>query len=267
MRKASRLQLKNIRRLLKEKKARDFEGLFVAEGEKMVKDMLFKKHLIDSVFVSASYAGEPGAKEHIDAFEEKGISVYTVGDAEFDKVSSLRHSQSILAVANKPCAAVDPFSLGGNAVIVLCDGIQDPGNLGTIIRTSAAMGADLVMLSGECADICNPKVVRASSGTILDVPLPECDTGMLDRLKKEGYYLLVSQVSKEKSVDLAKLKSLPERIVVAFGSEGQGVAKETLERANRLFHIPISEKTESLNVTSAVAIALYAIRYMLDAKK
>lgn len=267
MKKTSRMQLKNIRKLLKEKKIRDFENIFVAEGEKIVRDMLLKGHTLDSVFVSSSFAKKKDARKLLLDLDKREIPVFEAGDAEFDRLSSLQHSQGILSVVKKPAGPKRPYPKGKNALAVLCDGIQDPGNLGTIIRTSAAMGADLVMLFGECADVFNPKVVRASSGTILDIPVVKCNAGEVDRMKQKGYQLLVSHLERKKGQDITTIKKIPARCIVVFGSEGKGVSKKILERADKFFYIPISKKIESLNVTSAAAITLYAVRYTLNAGK
>jgi TrmH family RNA methyltransferase len=262
MKKASRFQLKNVRRLLKEKKLRDFEDLFVAEGEKIVRDISFKGHLMDAVFVSNTFLKSERNKEFILDLEGKGIAVFSAGDAQFDKVSSLQHSQGVLAVVKKPDASKYPLPGGENALILLCDGIQDPGNLGTIIRTSAAMEVDHVMLAGDCADVFNPKVIRASSGAALDIPISTCDAAKLDHLKEEGYYLLVSQVAEEKGRDITRIKDIPSRCIIVFGSEGRGVSGEILRKADGCFYIPVSGDVESLNVTSAVAISLYVFSRM-----
>ncbi|MGB3242720.1 MAG: RNA methyltransferase [Candidatus Omnitrophota bacterium] len=260
MKKASSMQLKNIRVLLKEKKARDFEGLFVAEGEKIVRDAALKGHSVDSVFVSRAFAESAENGEFILGLEKKGVPVFLAADSKFDKISSLQHSQGVLAVIKKPDASRNVFPGSEGGPIVLCDGIQDPGNLGTIVRTSAAMGVSSVMLVGDCADIFNPKVVRASSGAVLDVPVSEFALPEVDRLKQEGYRLFASRVSGKKSADISGIKDIPVKCIVAFGSEGRGISPEILDRADQLFFIPTSEKVESLNVTSAVAITLYAIR-------
>ncbi|MGD2278729.1 MAG: RNA methyltransferase [Candidatus Omnitrophota bacterium] len=259
MKKASRMQIKNIRRLLKEKKVRDLENIFVAEGEKITKEILLKGDLLDSVFVSKTFGEKKKNKKFILDLEKRGIFVFEIEDNEFDKASSLQHSQGILAVSNKPDFSGYALLGGKSALVVLCDGIQDPGNLGTIIRTSVAMRADMVLLTGDCVDIFNPKVVRASSGMMLDIPVLEADEKTLDQLKGEGYFFLAGHAAKERSEDISKIRSLPSRLIVAFGSEGKGLSDTVLKKADKVFHIPVSEKCESLNVTSAVAIALYTV--------
>jgi TrmH family RNA methyltransferase len=267
MKKASSMQLKNIRRLLKEKKVRDFEGLFAAEGGKIVRDAFLKGRILDSVFASSSYVREEENKEFILQLEKKNVPVFEVARAAFDKISSLQHSQGVLAVIKRSEIQKSEIPEAENVFCVLCDGVQDPGNLGTIIRASLGMGADAVILTGDHADVFNPKVVRASSGTILDIPVVDCSPDGVDRLKEKGYRLLASQVTEENARPISELKDIPKRAIIAFGSEGRGISKEILKRADQLFFIPISKKVESLNVVSAVAITLYAIRYMLSAKK
>jgi TrmH family RNA methyltransferase len=268
MKKAGNMQLKNIRRLLKEKKVRDFENIFVAEGEKIVRDIFIKGHMMDSVFVSKSFAADEENKKFILNLEKRRISVFEARDDVFDKTSSLQNSQGVLAVIKKPESPKCELPVHEDVFSVLCDGIQDPGNLGSIIRTSAAIGADSVLLAGDCVDTFNPKVVRASSGTVLDIPLVKCGPEEIDRLKEQGCRLLVSQVAGEEGAgDISEIRQVPRRCILAFGSEGRGVSKEIADRADQFFYIPTSEKVESLNVTTAVAIALYAVRCALNAGK
>jgi TrmH family RNA methyltransferase len=259
MEKANKRQLKNIRRLLKEKKMRDFENCFIAEGDKIVMDIVSKGHGLDSLFVSNGYTKKEKSSKVISNLEKKDIPVYNIADAEFDRISSLRNSQGILAVVKRD--NLPKFShLKKNVFAVLCDGVQDPGNLGTIIRTSVAMGVDSVLLSGECADPFNPKVVRSSSGTIADISVSKCNISNLEDFKKQGFKVLAAQAARKGAKDISKISKIPARCIVVFGSEGRGISKEMLKKIDQFFFIPISGKIESLNVTSAVAMSLYALK-------
>ncbi len=259
MNKATKAQLKQVRELLREKRSRDESGLFVGEGFKIIGDMLDKGHIPEFVLISADFADDENNRSFLVELEKRAVPFYGVGSSEFEKISSLRHSQGILAVARKPVFSAAEVGQKDKQLIVLCDGIQDPGNLGAMIRTSCAFGADLLMLSGESADVYNPKVVRASSGIILDIPVVTCVMEDLDRLKNKGYRLLVSSVPGDESAELAKMKDLPDRLIVAFGSEGKGVSGDIMDRADAGFHISISDNVESLNVAAAAAVTLYVL--------
>ncbi len=257
MEKASKAQLRKVRELLRDRRARDESGLFVAEGAKIVRDMVGKGHVPESVIVSRDFADGSDNEAFLREAESGAISVFVAGNAEFDRISSLQHSQGILAVVKKPRYPELPAASGKDALLVLCDGVQDPGNLGAMIRTSVAFGIDAMLLTGEAVDVYNPKVVRASSGMILDIPIYACDPAELDRLREGGHRLLVSRPREEESEDIDKIREFPGPVILAFGSEGKGVSGEVEAKADGSFHIPIREKAESLNVTAAAAISLY----------
>ncbi len=258
MTKATKERLKRIRDLMRDGRTRDAEGLFVVEGAKIVHDVIRGGVAVDSVVMSSDFAARKENSEFLQKISHKKIPVFTASDAEFEKLSSLRQHQGILATVAKPERFSRPAERGKKTISVLCDGIQDPGNLGAIIRTAAAFGAHAVMLSGETADVFSPKVVRASSGTVLDIPVRTYDTDELKELvKNKEYRLLVSCPPGRNSRDIREFKNAIGHLVLVFGSEGQGVSSEISRMADVFFHIPLSENVESLNVNAAAAIALY----------
>ena len=258
MEKASETRLKRVRELMRDKQARDTTGLFPAEGLKIVRDMTAKGHALDFVIVSSGFLRDIGNKSFLHDLGKRGIPLFETGNKNFERMSSLQHSQGILAVAKKPHVPELAGARDKGALLVLCDGIQDPGNLGAIVRTSIAFGANSILLTGENVDVYNPKVVRASSGMILDIPLYRCNTAALDYLRNEGYRLLVSRPRQRNSKDVTELKGYSGPLsILAFGSEGKGVSREISAKADVFFHIPVHAGVESLNVTAAAAISLY----------
>jgi RNA methyltransferase, TrmH family len=253
MEKAKKPHFKMIRELLKERSARDKEGIFVAEGAKIVLDALRKRREVVSVFVSGRVLGAPSAREIISLCAENKVGLWRTAAVEFEKLSSLNNSQGILALIKMP---KKNFSVTGK-LSVLCDGVQDPGNLGTIIRTSAAFGVSTVFVFGAAADTYNPKVVRSSSGTIMDVDLIALKEEGLDKLKAQGFYLVsgTSAGSAAKEMSAVELPESP--VIVAFGSEGRGLSDAVIKRSDDVFYIPMAPAAESLNVTAAAAIAIH----------
>lgn len=133
--------------------------------------------------------------------------------------------------------------------------IQDPANVGGIIRTAAAFGLDALWLSPGSADPFNPKVVRGTAGTLLTFPvftLPDCQ-----RLTQEGCALLAAEPPGPASKDLRTLTTRPKRSVLAFGNESRGLSLATQSLATLRFHIPLSKRVESLNVAASAAIAAF----------
>jgi TrmH family RNA methyltransferase len=212
---------------------------------------------MEHVIVSRNFADDAKNREFL---QEISSPVFVAAGADLEKVSSLQNSQGILAVVRKADPPGDLPAGEGDTLLILCDGIQDPGNLGTMIRIAVAFEADSVLLTGETADIYNPKVVRASIGTILDIPIYTCDAKELDRLKKEGYRLLAGRSQEKESKDITETKNVPGPVILAFGSEGKGVSPGISSRADGFFYIPICDGVESLNVAAAAAISMYVFR-------
>ncbi|MBD3427303.1 MAG: hypothetical protein GF409_08825 [Candidatus Omnitrophica bacterium] len=258
MEKATRKQLKDLRDLVRDKKVRDEKHLFVAEGIKIVTDMFKKGHMPVSVLLSDVLADKKESSELAREFESSGVPVNFTREADINKISDLKNSQGIVAVMRKS-EPVDFTEVAGRTVVVLCDGVQDPGNLGAMIRTSAAFNASGILLTGETVDPYNPKVVRASSGTLLDLPVKTCDLEQVVSLRNEGYRLLVSMPEAPTSLDVSELIQFQGPVIVCFGSEARGVSLRLSELADDYFTISIHESVESLNVTVAAAITLFVL--------
>jgi len=256
VKKASKAQLKKVRELLRDKKARDESGLFAAEGRKIVKDMIAKGHPIDMVLVSSGCAG----KEDIGFLTEKvKAPVVCASGSDLEKISPLRNSQGIVAVVKKPGGGISGLLEKKTALVALCDGVQDPGNLGAIIRTASALGADAVILAGDAADPYNPKVVRSSSGMVMDIPVCPCGPADIEKMKLAGYRIFAGKIADD-SEDISAIKELPPLAMIAFGSEGKGFSKEIAALSDKNFYIPLEKKAESLNVTAAAAISMYVFQ-------
>ena len=253
MDKAKKPQLKEIKELLKERSSRDKQGLFVAEGSKIVLDGIKKGRDLVSVFISGRVVGAPSAREITSLCEKNKIEIWRAPAAEFEQLSSLNNSQGIMAVFRKP---VWENALDGK-FNVLCDGVQDPGNLGTIIRTSAAFGVSSVFLFGPTVDVFNPKVIRSSSGMVMDVPVIKITGHDLDELRTRGFALLASSSAKSDAVRMSSVDIPKGPVIIAFGSEGKGLSHDILKRTDKNFYIPIDPLAESLNVTAAASIAMH----------
>ncbi|MDD5634910.1 MAG: RNA methyltransferase [Candidatus Omnitrophica bacterium] len=261
MKLAEKRMIKEIKDLLNDKKVRDEKNRFVAEGLKLVSDLISKEKRIAIVIVSKSFYRDPERKQLIDGWMDKGIDTAEMADKEFDSLSSLENSQGILAVVEKPeWEDIEDLS-SKSGVFVLLDGVQDPGNVGTMIRTSVAFGVKGIFLTGAAVDIYNPKVVRGASGTILDIPIYKCGFDKVKRLKDNGFTIHVSALPGEKpgSCSIQNMQKDNEGcIILVFGSEARGVSDEIDKLADSFFYIPMRRHAESLNVSAAFAISLYA---------
>lgn len=233
---------------LKTKKARQKSGMYVVEGIKSVRDALEAK--CDVFLIAAS----DKLTETFD-FDE----LYRVSDKIFNGLCDTETPQGIIAVIKiKKGVNVEV----NNSLCLYCDRVSDPGNMGTIVRICDAVRADL-LLSPECADIYNPKTVRASMGSFFHINIVEnVTTYDLGKMKSKGYALLAGALCGN-TADYGE-NVYGDKTVIAVGNEANGVSEEVLEICDRSIKIPIFGKAESLNVAVAAALMLYKAREMRE---
>jgi TrmH family RNA methyltransferase len=244
-----------IRKLVREKKTRDDEGVFVLEGEKPIRELLHEPAgNIRTVVMTPRFLQRAG-QDFLKAVTQLPASAYLCQEPLFTRLSDVKTSQGLLAVIEKPrwdqaaiFARRPLFGLYGER-------LQDPTNVGSLIRSALALGVDAVWLSSDSADPFSPKVARATVGTVLKLPIfAATDAAVFTR---QRCAVLAAEPAGRKSRDLRTIHTLPPRVVVALGNESQGLSQGTLESAALRFHITIDPNVESLNVAAAAAICLF----------
>ena len=243
--------IKNIKKL-KEKKYRDQEHKFLVEGIKMVKEALEEKEQIDKIVVCEDCINDNTIDQELLYEIAKQDCIY-VTEKVFQSITEVTNPQGILAVLKKENGE-EQISYNEDIIVVL-DGIQDPGNLGTILRTIDSIGLTQVILSEKTADPYNPKVVRSTMGAIYRVNMIRSQNIIetLKNIKKHQYEIVATSLQTEKSI----YDNNYEKKVIVVGNEANGVSKEILELANQKVKIPMPGKAESLNVAVATGIILY----------
>ncbi|MBF0215703.1 MAG: RNA methyltransferase [Candidatus Omnitrophica bacterium] len=260
MEKASKAYLKKVREISTLREKRTGHGLFAVEGQKIIRDMISKGYTLDSVLASYNYAQDEESYAFIEEIEARNIPVFYTGKMEYSKVTSLRNPEGIMALAAIPDHKEDISWIDRKeTLIVLLDSVQDPGNLGAIIRSSVAFGSSAIILTGETQDIYSPKVVRASSGMVLDISVSGMSYPDIEKLTGSGFVIFATGSGTPNSVSINDIGVIPSKLIIAFGNEGEGLSPSIMDIAKKTFYIPISDKAESLNVSSAVAIALFEI--------
>ncbi len=244
---ATEKSLKRYRQLT-DKKGRLEAGAFLVEGEKAIRQIIDAK---------------PGAISEIIAVAEppaffRRYPVRSVTAGEFKYISNTQTPQGVLAVVKAPEDIYSPTlsQTTGNRVLFLED-IQDPGNVGTLIRTAAALNYDGVILTESCADPLSPKCVQASAGTVLSVWLRRTAQylEMAATLKQQGYKIIGADVRGDKEPGILAKQ---EKLVLALGNEAAGLSKEIIAAADyRVRILTAPEKAESLNVAACGAILMY----------
>lgn len=173
----------------------------------------------------------------------------------FEAISDVNTPQGILAVIKKCSEMPQQEILYNEDIIVVLDGVQDPGNLGTILRTVDSVNLKQIILSQKCADPYNPKVVRSTMGAIFRLNIIESKNIVetIKDIKKNKYKILTTSLEANESIYTANLN----KKAIIIGNEANGVSKEVLEMANEKVKIPMLGKTESLNVSVATGVILY----------
>lgn len=230
-------KIKEIKKL-KNKKYRKSTNLFLVEGEHLVLEA-FKKGILNKLIILE------GHDLNLDV--EKII----VSKQVLKSISDLDTPASVCGICVKPSSK----EINGNVLMV--DSVQDPGNLGTIIRSAAAFNIDTVILSNQTVDPYSPKVLRATQGMIFNIDLIMDDLeSRISILKNKGYTIYATNVSK--GDNLYKLEK-NKKFVIIVGNEGSGVSSNLLEKADSFLQIKTNEKCESLNVAVATSIILYEL--------
>lgn len=238
-RKNTRVQ--TLRRLGREKAYRREQGLFLCDGEKLLSEALANGADIAEVYLRGTQPAE-GLPP---------VPVYSLSEDVFEYASPLEHSPGpLFTVRTRPLSE----SARPDRVIVL-ENVQDPGNVGTVLRTAAALGTELVVLLGECADPYNPKTVRAAMGALFRQRLWETDLSMLCAKLREWELPLCGAALSAESVDV-KSVSL-RRAAIAVGNEGRGLTGTLLAACDSKIILPMTPGSESLNAAVAASIFMW----------
>ena len=248
-------------RSLENKKIRDSQNLYVVENIKLIDEAIKENISFEFVLMSENLSNKKDVSNLIKCFDDNKIEYHFVDNNIFREISSTVTSQGIIGIAKKSEYNVEDI-MKNHKFMVFCDKLQDPGNLGTIIRTADAFGPCAVVLSPCCVDAYNDKTVRACAGAIFRVPIVEVkDT--LDYIKglhRHDFTVISTVVDSEKSFDDIKN---PKKICLVIGNEGNGVSKEVKDVSNECITIKMTGQTESLNASIAAAISIYEIRKKL----
>ena len=229
---------------LKAKKERDKTGLFILEGKRLV-DEIPNSWEIKYLLKAESYS------EDIN-FE----NVYTVKDSLFEKISETVNPQGILAVCHIKEFDVTNVDYSNSPFFVVLENVTDPGNMGTLIRTADAAGADGIFLSKGCVDIYNPKVIRATMGSIFHLPIYR-NLNLMDLMEDFKNNNVKTLAAHLKGTSTPYKVDMTTACAVIIGNEANGLSDEISEIASDLVKIPMPGKAESMNAGIAGGILIY----------
>ena len=243
-------KVKQVMNLIKKAKARNESGLFVAEGLRIFKEI--PREQIDSIFVSESFLKEEERKRLIDGMKYE-VLTYEV----FQVMSDTKTPQGILALVKQHAYTPEDLTrVPGPAFLMILENIQDPGNLGTIIRAGEGAGITGVLMNSTTADIYNPKVIRSTMGSVFRVPFVYTNdlTASILQLKKQGIKLYAAHLDgrnnyekEDYTVDTGFL----------IGNEANGLSEDTARLADAYIKIPMMGRVESLNAAVAASVLMF----------
>ncbi len=239
------------------KKNRDAGGLYFVEGIRFVSEAVDNGQDIIKAIVSEKLESLNGGKELLERIEGVCRDISLVPEKLFAEVSDTQSPQGILAVLEKRDFSLREVISAGKSAVVL-DSLQDPGNVGTIIRTADAAGISAVLMTKGCVDLYSPKVLRSTMGSVFHMPIFEglniAET--IELLKNAGYRVIASHLDGRNNYYDEELTG---RSAIIVGNEANGISDETSALADRLVKIPMPGKAESLNASVAASIMIYEI--------
>ena len=246
------ISLKDIKNLVKMKKARDEQGLFVTEGRKLFTEAPKK----DIVCVVTTKAYEKEHAAELAALPKSVGVIADLDDKRFAGLSDTKTPQGILTVMKKPSFDMEAALAAPSPLYLLLENLQDPGNAGTILRTAEAAGVTAVFLTEGSVDFTNPKTVRSTMGSVFRVPhfyVDDVDK-LLARFRKNGVTTYAAHLKGDRGYTDAQYKS---GTAFFIGNEGRGLTDGLSDRADVLMKIPMSGQVESLNAAMAAGILMY----------
>ncbi|MDR0739913.1 MAG: RNA methyltransferase [Mycoplasmataceae bacterium] len=245
--------IKSVKKLFNEKKYRDLTNLFVAESHRVISTLIANNIKMRNLFVSANSKHFKFAQD----CENKGINVSILPLSIFNDLSNLNTSDGLIAVFNKP---KNNFDLLQTGKYIILDRLQNPGNLGSIIRTAVAFNIDGIIISNDSVDLYHPTIIRATMGTCFSLPIKFTTslTDTINQLHKQKFKIYATALLST-AKQLNEITFNKQSIAVIFGNEGNGLKDNILKICDDVIHIPISKKIDSLNVAVSAGIIIYKL--------
>lgn len=251
------MKLLTLARDLQRRKARERQALFVAEGVRTVEELLRSPLRVRGALVAPQLAHAPRGAALREALAARGVELLEVGEAEFRSAAETDSPQGVLAIAEVPDRRLDAIVPGPRFRLLALDAVQDPGNVGTILRTAAALGVDATVALPGTVDLWNAKVVRSAMGAHFHhAAISTTAEALFAFLGEHGVPLWAADAGGEP----LRRGGHPPRVALVVGNEGAGLSPAVRERAERVVSLPIASTVESLNVAVATGILLYELR-------
>jgi RNA methyltransferase, TrmH family len=250
----SRAEIKRLRALAR-RAARQETGLFLAEGVRLVEDLLVSSIELEVAVILPSLEDTPRGAALVEALRSR-VRVERVAEHELAHIAGTETPQGVVVAARIPRVGLGDVPLAGRMLVVLLDAVQDPGNFGTIVRSADAFGAGVVVALPGTVDPWNPKAVRSAAGSSLRVPIVEADAdAAVAHLRGAGFRILGAAADGRPAEALEPAA----RTALVLGNEGAGLGAATRAMIDEVVAVPIRGAAESLNVGVAAGILLYLL--------
>ena len=238
----------------------------MVEGWRALKEVLSSSSKVEIVGVLSRYLEDPDYKGILSKLEERGAVVRELVDVELNALADTVHAQGVIAVVHQKQSSFDPDVLKKATLVVVADSVGDPGNLGSIIRSSDWFNIDLLLLGKGCVELHNDKVVRSTVGSIFHLPIVEgVELSQTLRLLKEHQFSVIALSGDGKhSYDDRPMAG---KLAIVLGSEAHGVSPAVRALVDDIVRIPRYGKAESLNVGVACGIVLARVRSFQEKRK
>ena len=243
---------------LRRRRAREEKGAFVAEGVRAVEELLRSPLSVRGVLVAPQLDGAQRGAALRASFATRGVEVTEVTEREFASAAETESPQGVLAIGDIPQRTFPVPERGRGLRVVVLDGVQDPGNVGAIVRTAAALGATATVALPGTVDLWNAKVVRSAMGA--QFHHAAFAASLEDLLVWLRAHAVPLWGADHRGEPLVRDEPPPMHVALAMGNEGAGLTATTRAACERLVAIPVSDHVESLNVAVATGILLYAVR-------
>ncbi|WP_317344534.1 23S rRNA (guanosine(2251)-2'-O)-methyltransferase RlmB [Faecalimonas umbilicata] len=247
----SNARVKELVQLQKKSKVRNEQGVFLVEGVKMYQEI--PQEQLVKVYVSETFADKQ--KEEINRLKDRRKLEY-LSDHVFQYVSDTKTPQGILCVVRQSTYCLEDILEAEDAHLLVLDNLQDPGNLGTILRTAEGAGVTGIIISKESVDIYNPKVIRSTMGSIYRVPFVYVEDlkEAIAKVKAYGIFTYAAHLDGKNSYDK---EDYTKKTAFLIGNEGNGLRKEIADLADTWIRIPMQGQVESLNAAIATSVLMF----------
>lgn len=241
-------------RNLQQRKGRRRRGLTLAEGVRLMEEVLAADVPCHGVVVDRAFGATPRAAGLLEALAGRAVPIEELPEREFASLADTDTPQGVLAVIEPKSWTLTDLTPGPRAPILVLDTVQDPGNVGTLLRTAFALGAAGAVLLKGSAEVTNPKVLRAAMGATFRLPAVMVEPGEFLSWVRRSDVSLWAAASEGNALSRV---TVPDRLALVVGNEGAGVSAELRTLAVQQVAIPLARGAESLNVAVAAGILLY----------